>query len=267
MWTRLRDSIVTPKNIIDFRNDSFIRVFFYLLIFVLLLSTTTLIYTIQFTGFNSNVIDAYKESFVEIDDNCMLTTTDLVCDENKNHLLMEDELMSVYLDSRDDLVMQDYDGLYNFVFSNDKVYVIFSNTLIADYKISEFIIKDVDFSLQSTDSDQFYLDVFENVDHIAVMYKGYWGVALMMTDLLSNLLLFMLFILISAWFLKSRFKIVPFKQLFKMTVYSSTLLYIIMIFNTMFRLSIFIVILLIVIAVRQNSQLSMEILKRIDKKS
>jgi hypothetical protein len=50
MWTRLRDSIVTPKNIIDFRNDSFIRVFFYLLIFVLLLSTTTLIYTIQFTG-------------------------------------------------------------------------------------------------------------------------------------------------------------------------------------------------------------------------
>lgn len=267
MWNRVRDSIVSPKNVVEYRKDNMFLVILYLLFFVLLLSTTTIINVVQFDGFSSTIRDYYKQSFVTVDDNCVVTKEEATCDSLKNHLVMEDEILNIYIDTRDDLVMQDYDNTYNFVIQDDSFYFVFGSTVVNEMKLASLLEEDIDFNLQSTDPDTFYGAIFETVDSVADDYKWFWGTTLIITEVITNALMFLLFILISTWFLRTRFKIVPFKQLFKITVYSSTTLYIIMIFNNLFDMSFFIVFLLIILAVRQNSQVSVEIMRRLHDKN
>ncbi len=263
----MRDSIVTPRNVVAYRHDSIWRIFLYLLLFVLLLSTRTVIETVNFDGISSTIKRSYIEDIETIDDTCIITSESVTCDNQKNNLLLSDIMMDYYVEGRDDLVMQDYDNLYNFVFKGDTLYMIVSGTIIEEFDLDEIIVKDLDFSLQATDSETLYDNLFDNVDHIINGYKNFWAPMLIAIEVLSNMLFFLFFILISAWFLKMRFKVIPFKQLFKMTVYSSTLLYVILIINSLYNLSLFVVILFLIIAVRQNSQLSLELMRRLKKKS
>jgi hypothetical protein len=62
--------------------------------------------------------------------------------------------------------------------------------------------------------------------------------------------------------MKMRFKPIKFKELFVMTVYSATALYLILIFDSLFSLSFFLVIVLVLIAFRQNNALSTELYLR-----
>lgn len=266
MWKRVRDSIVNPRQVVDYRKDNMFLVILYLMFFVLLLSTTTIIGIVQFDGFDSNIRDYYKKSMVSVDDNCVVTKEGATCDTNKNHLVLDDTILNIYIDTRDDLVMQDYENMYNFVINGDKMYFVFGSQVVQEFLLSDFLSSDIDFNLQSTDSDAFYAAIFDTVDDVANEYKWFWGPVMIVTEMLSNTFMFLMFILLSAWFLRMRFKVVPMKQLFKITVYSSTTLYIIMAFNNLFNMSFFIVFILILIAVRQNSQVSLEIMKRLQEK-
>lgn len=267
MWNRVRDSIVTPRNVVEYRKDPLWRVFLYLLLFVLMLSTRTIITVTQFDGLPSSVKSTYTSEIEKIDGTCVITAEELVCDNQQNNLLLDDAVMNFYVDGRDELVMQDYEGFYNFVVMNESVHVIVANSVIEEIPLSDIIVKDIDFSLQETDNDLFVITLYENVDHIITINKGLWAPIMITMEIITNMLLFLFFILISSWFLKMRFKVIPFSHLFKMTVYSSTLLYIILILNSLYSLSIFIMILLVIVAVRQNSQLSLELLRRLNKKS
>lgn len=267
MWSRVRDSIVTPRNVVNYRNDPFWRILIYVVLFVSLLSTRTIITVIQFDGLTSDVIRTYSENINEIDSTCIITANNVECDKAQNNLLLDDVLMNFYVDGRSELVMQDYDDMYNVVIMGDSIHLIFGNQVIEELPLSDFITTDIDFSLQETDIDSLNTNIFININNIIAEYKGFWAPVLIITEFMSNLLLVIFFVLISSWFLKLRFKVVPFKQLFKMTVYSSTLLYVILVINSLYNLSLFIVILLIIIAVRQNSQLSVELMRRLTKKS
>jgi hypothetical protein len=267
MWTRVRDSIVTPRNVVEYRHDSMWRVFLYLLMFVLLLSTKTAITVSQFDGVTSDVKNTYINNIEKIDDTCYISAEQVVCENQQNNLLLEDALMSFYVDGRDELVMQDYEDIYNIVIMKKSMFIIIGNQVIEEIPLSSVITEDLDFSLQDTDSEALYNSMFRSVDNIIAQNKTLWAPLMISMEVISNMLLFLFFVLISSWFLKMRFKVIPFKQLFKMTVYSSTLLYVILILNSLYNLSIFIVLLLVIFAVRQNSKLSLELLRRLTKKS
>ena len=158
--------------------------------------------------------------------------------------------------------------MYNIVFSGELVHVIFNNTNVYSMKISDLPITfhNINFSEQVTDPDSFNIRVFDALDDLLLETKGVWAPAIIITDFITSFALFMLFIIVSAWMLKIRFKPIRFRHLFTMATYSGTALFLILIFNSLINLSFFIVILSVFVAIRQNNQLSLEIMKRTSKK-
>ena len=63
--------------------------------------------------------------------------------------------------------------------------------------------------------------------------------------------------------MRVRYKQIPFRQVFTITSYSSTALFIVLIFNNLLNLNTILLILLIIIAFRQNNILTVEIEKRL----
>ena len=69
---------------------------------------------IQFDGIDGNTRLAYIAEIQTVDSSCIISSEgSLTCDELKNNLLLEDTLFNAYIDSRDELVMQDYKNMYN----------------------------------------------------------------------------------------------------------------------------------------------------------
>ena len=239
-----------------------------MVIFIALLSTKTIIDVIKFEDISYRTIEAYSLALEDVDPTCKIEDDLYTCDTQKNQLLIDDQVIMFYLDSRNEMVMGDYDGFYNVVLNKDKINVIFANNVFISQQIEDLPeeLRTLDFSLQDSDLDAFEEQLFSGVSKLIASYKGTWGPGIILADMLSSLLLFMLFIMISSWMLKARFKAIPFKQIFVMTVYSSTALYIILILNSLYSLSIFTMFLLVIVAVRQNSQLSLELYRRLNKK-
>lgn len=265
MFTRFRDSIVTPAKIVDFRNDKVIWVIGYILFFALLLSTRMIIDVITYDGITFVQQQEVIDNIPALNEECGFDATSYQCDAEETTLLYEDFMISYYLDSHTGLQYDNYEAQYNIVIKGDSVYFIFANNVIYEELLTNTTdsMMNFDFSLQSSDPDQFEDRVISIIDSYILGYKSIWGPMIVLVDFMTAVLLFFSFILLSAWMLRFRFREVPFKQLFVMTGYSSTAMYLILIFNSLFNLSFFLVIILIFIAFRQNNQLSMEILKRL----
>lgn len=268
MYTRFRDSIVFPRNIVDFRNDSLIKVFLYIIFFALLLSTSTILFVISFDGTSGSTQEMIKQNFEVMDSTCEIDEAVYNCDTNKNQLFYEDTFFSFYFDSRTDLVYDDYKNIYNFVISDDTLYLIFNRIELFTVKLADLPITwhNIDFNEQTTDIENFNIRIFAALDDALFETHNLWGPGLIISDLLGSFVLFMLFILISSWMLKLRFKPIRYKQLFTMSAYSGTALFLILIFNSLVNLDFFIVIILLFVAIRQNNQLGVEIMRRTLKK-
>jgi hypothetical protein len=243
-------------------------VFLYIVFFALLLSTSTILFVTSFSGTAGSSQEVIKQNFQVIDTTCEIDEAVYNCDTNKNQLFYEDTFFAVYLDSRTDLVFDDYKSIYNFVISGEELYMVFNRVEIFSVKLADLPITwhNIDFNEQTTDVDSFNTRVFAAVDDVLIETHNVWGPGLIISDLLGSFVLFMIFILISSWMLKLRFKPIRFKQLFTMAAYSGTALYLILIFNSLINLDFFIIIILLFVAIRQNNQLGVEIMRRTLKK-
>lgn len=268
MYQRFRDSLITPALIVEFRNDKILRVFAYILFFALLLSTRMIIDTLTYDGLSVTQQNEIAAAIPVLDPDCGFDDTSYYCATDQTTLLYEDLFVTYYLDSHSTLQMDQYDSQYNIVVQGENIYFIVAGTVLYDQTINTVPgeLQGLDFSLQTSDPDQFEERVFETVDAYILQYKSIWGPMLIAIDFLTGLFLFMAFVLLSAMMMRFRFRQIPYRQMFVMTAYSSTALYLILIFNSLFQLNFFLVIILIFIAFRQNNQLSYEILKRLRKK-
>lgn len=265
MFTRFRDSIVTPARIVDFRNDKAIWVILYVLFFAMLLSTRMIIDVVTYDGLSFAQQNEIIDNLPELNENCGFDATSYQCDPEETTLVYQDVMMSYYLDSHDSLQYDDYETQYNIVIQGETVYFIFANVVVYELPLASVStdLQNLDFSLQSSNPDVFEYRILSSIDDYILSYKSFWGPMVILADIITAVILFFAFVLLSAWMLRFRFKPVPFKQLFVMTGYSSTAMYLILIFNSLFNLSFFLVIILIFIAFRQNNQLSIEIIKRL----
>jgi len=266
MFNRFRDSLINPRQILEYRNDSFFRVFLYILLFAVLLSTKTTIETIQFDGVSSLYKGYVRDEFSEVDSSCNITDSVFSCDNESSTLLYKDLIVSYYIDSNETMDFDSYDAAYSIVLHNDSVNVVMANSVMYSMKISELPteIHNLDFGLLETDEDAFYSQYFGAIDAMLLSTKNMWAPIMIVIDILSGLILFLLFVVIGALLMRMRFKPVKFKQMFAMNAYSATALYVILVLNSLYNLSYFLVLILILVAFRQNTQLSMEIYRRLN---
>ncbi len=264
MYNRFVSSLMAPMFIVEFRNDKLFKVLLYVVFFALLLSTRMIIQTTTYSGVSYSLGNEITTKLHENASECTISDYTLTCDNNQVYDIYIDGPFAVYFDSRDIFTTDGYLSPYTFVFYQDKMYVLYAGTKIKEEVIGDIFpsLDNVDFS--STSKDALIINAIN--DYI-LAYKWIWAPSLIIFDFLVNLMLFLIFDLFSAWMLRLRFPSVPFSQSFKMSVYSATALYLILIFNSLFAMNGFLLIILLLIAFRQNSQLTMEIMRRLKRKS
>jgi len=269
MFKRVRDSLVYPAEILRYRKDHILLVLFYLIFFAALLSTRTVIDVIKFDGISEVTKESVKEEINIIDNDCEIISAKLICDGEHLISTYSDTMYTVYLDSNAVINYSEYpDNEYSVIIHDEGVYLyVFGiNTMSIPLTELPTSLQNIDFNDQTSDPTAFYNNLFIGIDELIVSYKNVWGVALIGVEMFISLLFYLVFILFSSFFMKRRYKIIPFRETFTMTVYSSTSLYIILMFYSMLNLNIIVVIVLLFVSFRQNGILNREIDRRIRKK-
>jgi hypothetical protein len=224
---------------------------------------------ITFDGINQRTKEAVQEEFVDVNETCMIVDSSLECGAKESTFVYQTVMVTFFTDSFDNWNPSIYQETgYNMVIHGETLHVVISGQDLFQVPVSELPsgIQNLDFGLYETDQEAFFDAIFDATDSYLISTKTAWGAGMIVFDFLTNLVMFMIFILLSSWMLRMRFREVKFKQLFTMTAYSSTALYIILILNSLYNLNFFLVIILLFVAIRQNSQLSMELYKRLRKK-
>ncbi|MFH5881151.1 DUF1189 family protein [Liberiplasma polymorphum] len=268
MLNRVRASLVDPAQLINYRKDSLLKVWGYLLFFAVLMSTSTLINVINFQGINQQLQTALRENTIALESSCEISNATLVCDETIDHTLIELENFNVVINSSETLSLSDYRGFnYYFVVHDETLYLVFMGNIVRTKPLVELHEDSHNFALNFTPEtrNDFYTTLFDTIDKEMLELRVYWGPLLMITSILSALFLFSVFVIINTLISRTRVKQVSFRHMYVMMTYAATSLYIVLIFESMLRFSIFLFILLLFIAFRQMSKLTLEIYMRVNK--
>ncbi len=270
MFNRFRDGLVNPRLLLKYRKDAMWKVGLYIVFFAILFSSASIVDVIKYDGLTETYKESIRQSMTDVTEDCSIVNAELICDSEYKIELYEDQIVTFYLDSHAVMDFERYkESGYAVVIHKELIYVSVNGLEVYDYSISDLdpSIHNVDFSDQADNSNVFYGSIFNAVDEVTIQYKSIWGSMIIITEVLISFAVYMMFIILSAFFLRKRFSVVPFKQLFAMTTYSSTGLFVILIFDSIFELNLFLIVILIILAFRQNNALSAEIEKRLKNKS
>ena len=270
MFKRVRDSLVYPKEILEYRKDHILFVLFYLFFFAFLLSTGSVIDVMKYDGLAPAYKNSIEENITVVTEDCEIANASLVCDGEYYINLYEEQAFTVYLFSEDISMFSEYPSQnYSIVISEDHIYFYLIGVDSLSIPISDLpdSFHNIDFADQTTDPSGFYSSLFNGLDDLLIDSKNVWGPMMIASEIIISIIFYLVFVLISSWFLKIRYKVIPFKETFVMTTYSSTSLFIILTFYSMLELDLIIIIILLIISFRQNGVMSKEIDRRLKKKS
>lgn len=269
MFNRFRDGLVYPKLLLQYRKDSMWKVILYIVFFAVLFSSASIVDVIKYDGLSDGYKEHVRQNATVVTEDCAIINAELVCDSEYKIELFEDTLITFYLDSHAELDLDRYEESgYSIIIHGEYIYFNFRGLNAYTYLIGDLgsSIHNVNFSDQTDNPTVFYDSIFDAVDELLVSNKTVWGTSIILMEVLISFTVYMMFIMLSAYFLRKRFVIVPFKQLFAMTAYSSTGLFVILIFDSIFELDLILIVILIILAFRQNNALSSEIEKRLKSK-
>lgn len=265
MYKRFRDSLSNPRGLVQYRKDKIWFVLLYIVIFALLMGTRSFIDVATYDGLSFAYQENIKENFQTVDGNCAISSGEFTCDEEKTQLVYEDISIQFFLDSYQTFERERYEEFqYAVVVHGNQVRFMFNGTMMFEQDIERFSssLANLDFGLQETDPDAFYETLISGVSDYLEGIKWTWGVGMILVEVLLGLLLFIFFAVVNSYFMHRRFTIIKYRDVFVMTVYASTALFVVLIFDQLFQFSFFITLLLIFIAFRQNSQLNDELMRR-----
>jgi hypothetical protein len=265
MYKRFRDSLSNPRGLVQYRKDKVWFVFLYLFLFALLMGTRSFIDVATYDGLSLNYQESIKENFQTIDPSCQIVSGTFTCDDEDLQLVYSDVGIQFFLDSYQTFESERYEeAQYAFVVHNKDVLFLFNGTLIYEQKLTSLSdeFTNLDFSMQESNPDLFYDAILGGVSEYLTRVKWTWGFGSIIVEVLLGLLLFVFFTIVNSYFMYRRFMLIKFRDMFVMTVYASTALFVVLIFDQMFQFSFFITLLLNFIAFRQNSQLNDELLRR-----
>ena len=268
MYKRFRDSLSNPRGLVHYRKDKIWFAFLYLFLFALLMGTRTFIDVATYDGLSYSYQETIKENFETVDSSCAIVSGEFSCDNEDLQLVYQDVGIQVFLDSYQTFESERYEETqYAVVVHSEDVRFLFNGTMMYQQKLSTFSdsFLNLDFSLQETNPDVFYESLLSGVSDYLTRIKWTWGFGSIFVEVLLGLLLFVFFTVVNSYFMYRRFMLIKFRDVFVMTVYASTALFVVLIFDQMFQFSFFITLLLIFIAFRQNSQLNDELMQRMMK--
>lgn len=272
MFNRFRDSLVYPRRIIEYRKDRFLAVLGYMAVFALLMLTTTILLIARFDTIPQNVRDSYQDNLTGVDINCILDDSVLTCDpEQTMEIFYTDTvgLMEISMGVSNDIPeASEIEAMsLSIIFSNDVVYMYYAGTAF-EYGYDELpdSFSDIDFSLATSDPETFTNVIMDGLGEYVNSMGHIIAPFLLISGFIGNILMILFVVLMNAVILKLRFKVIPFKETFRMGVYMGTTLYILLIVNGFFGLGIFTIILFLILTFRQTNAVNMEIMKRMKQK-
>lgn len=268
MLNRLRDGLIYPKEVLKYVKDNVFLVILYIFMFALLSGTRTVIDTIKYDGISYEFKEEIREELETVDTDCMIVSGNVTCSEAEAVQLYQLMSFTFYIDSNETIDTESYDSLYSFVFHKDKLLVVFSGLSLIEYEISDLPLEfqNIDFgTIQEEDNDAFFEQIFKGVDTYLVDQKYAWGFGVFFVELVMNSLMFFGFILFSGYFLHRRYKMIPFRDSFVLTSYAHTSIFVVLVFYNLLQLPFLLVIILVIIAFRQNNQMIGEIERRLKK--
>ncbi len=269
MLERVKTSIIAPGNLIKYRNDRLYKVFLYMLFFAVLMTTSTIIMLISFNGIDGATKRAIENNYQPPENACVIEDSTLSCDEPMSHVAYEGFGTEFIIDSNPSLDTSDYSGFtYTFVLHGDSLHAVVLGMSVEEIPISSLdsSLHNLDLNPGEAEEDAFFDAIFDTVDETIVDTKPLWGTVMIITNLISALFLFNMFVLINTFLIQRRMQKVPFKQMYTMMTYASTLLFVVLVFDSMWQLNLFLFLILLLIAFRQTSKLTLEIQKRLYKR-
>jgi len=263
MFERFRDGLVYPERVLQYRNDSFIKVLLYIFTFAVVMSLGISVFVIKFDGFPNVTVDAFKDELLPIEINCEVDNSILVCDNEEHIEFYNDDTFVIHIDSNETVNYADYNSrTFNFIFHKDKL-LMSTTGMVFEFELSKLPteFQSIDFGLIKTDPEAFSENIMAGVGSYLLAQKSVWAPIVIAFEVLTNLLLIFAISLINAWVIKTRFKIIPYKELFRMSVYSSTGLFVLLTINGMLALGYVMIFLFVIITFRQTNALTIAILK------
>lgn len=268
MFERFRDGLVYPDRVINFRKDSFLRVFSYMFLFAIIMSLGMIIFALDFDELPNSYANVFDDYLIAVDTDCATVNAELVCTNEEVLKFYDDGQVLIYVDSTSEITTDDYKmTLFNFVFHKDQLYLVTSG-LNMSFGLSELPneFQTLDFSLLKTDSLEFSEYFLQGVSDYMVSNKSIWAPIMIGVEILINVVLSFGLILLNAWIVKTRFKIVPYKEMFAMTAYSSTGILTLLAINGLIDLGMGMIFLFVILVFRQTNGLTRTIMKAIKKK-
>ncbi len=266
MLERFKMSIIAPQGLIRYRKDSWIRVWFYTLIFAILMSASTLVTVIMYDGLSPQEKSVIQNNTAITALPCAIENAVLICDTPTQHTYYDQNNIVFHIDSNPTLQTSDYTGLrYHFVIHARDVHVIFSSMIVETIPIASLDSKihQLDLSFTTTTETMFFDAIFDSVNALVLSYRPLWGPITVGFRIISALLLFNFFIILNAILIRSRFRVIPFKQLYVMLTYATSLLFVVLIFDSIYQLNFILFILFLFVAFRQTSRLALELQRRV----
>jgi hypothetical protein len=261
MLNKVRNALVTPEVLIEYRKDSLFKVFAYLLFFSILMSTASIIMVINFTGVDQVTESLIEENIIIQDTNCLISDGILDCDEDLTLLKISN--FSVLTTSIDDY--SELTGLtYYFVFNDERLDMVFMGQVFETRQLDELDESIQNLSLNTeTNKEAVSAALIETLNQELVAIKALWGPFVVLFNIISGIILFNIFILINTFISRSRIKEVPFKEMYIMMAYGATGLYIVLVFESLLGFNILIFLVLLFIAFRQMSRLTYAIHRKV----
>jgi len=271
MFNRFRDSLVYPRRIINYRKDRFLKVLAYMVVFAVLMLSSTIVLIARFDRIPQTIRDQFQENLIEENIDCVVDDSVLTCVPEDTFEIFYSSvvgLINITMGVSDDMPKDEEIEVLSLsiFFSNDVVYLYYGGTAM-EYAYDDLpdAFSTIDFSTISSDPEEFTNVMMDGFgDYVKSM--GYIIVPLMLfMTFIGNMLMILFVVFLNAVILKVRFKVIPFKETFKMGVYMGTTLYMLLILNGFFGLGMFTIVIFLILTFRQTNALNMEIMKRIRK--
>ncbi len=269
MLNRIRESLVNPGALIQYRNDSLFKALGYMLFFALFMSVSMVIMILAFTGVSGTTKQSIMNDMVPLETNCKLEDAQLICDEPTQHTFYQMGNLTFSINTESSQAPSDYPTNTLHFIIHDQSLILYGRTLLGassfEIPLSELnrSVHNLDFAMLTTNPSQFEVLVFRAVDDLIIEYRAVWGSLYVISSLLSGLFLFSVFITLNTFLTRARLPMIPLKQMFVMMTYAGTALYIVLIFNSLWNFSFFVLIILLLVAFRQMNRLTLEIQNRV----
>ena len=72
MFNRFRDSLVYPRRIINYRKDRFLKVLAYMVVFAVLMLSSTIVLIARFDRIPQTIRDQFQENLIEENIDCVV---------------------------------------------------------------------------------------------------------------------------------------------------------------------------------------------------